>query len=631
MTFTSARFQSTSRSKHASMFLGAPLFRKFIVIVLSAIITLVASPAIALDSKLESDVAPRAILNLDMCTLAYQLYHQSLCLPLDPWYDVMSRIGSDRRNNICRLTHEYAAFLGRPSTGGDAFKQGFYSGPNSARGWAGTNTNLDPILTNYKQIDARLPAFTRDGEVFMALHAPNYVTNSIKSLDVMRYSKQPTSFPCNDVERIQVREYPSGDDHLIAFEGGTGMVGNTTPSWSLMGFVLLRKTSTGYDAYIVFRGSRSGSSLSKTVWKAQGFIGENKGNPDWITDLRGGAQIEQPLISRVGTVTQGFAEALPSMLGTIAGGCKYLQDKYPAPEHIYVTGHSLGAGLASQFVSAVKQGTYGNEIRNEVPNWPWDKTLLTAYAQPIPGDPTWAANFDKVSPASEHYWVGGDDVVEATSGTLVGLLIDKGEHSGRQNKLNKPDSCNDNPHEVFVIRAALLRDLGADSILSKQLGAENTWGYYDSFSQMMAGQQKSYLYPGAPACKIVTEANLQKMLQNYNFGPEFDRWLEQVYAGMIVDKSSYIGPHFQSTLDERRQLVLKIANMMRTAPSNDATQELNNLGNDFSLLDGNLGLENEEQWIYTAMILDRIQKSNLSLQELMSNPEINKCLESTAN
>ena len=60
--------------------------------------------------------------NSDLCTLAYQLYHQSLCLPLDPWYDIMSRVGSDRRTNICRLTHEYATHLGK--TGSQA-GQGF--------------------------------------------------------------------------------------------------------------------------------------------------------------------------------------------------------------------------------------------------------------------------------------------------------------------------------------------------------------------------------------------------------------------------------------------------------------------------------------------------------------------------
>ncbi|HMW92973.1 MAG TPA: hypothetical protein PKE54_23295, partial [Candidatus Obscuribacter sp.] len=57
------------------------------IIILTAIMILVSSPALALDGQGESEGAPEAVLNLDLCTLAYQLYHQSLCLPLDPWYD----------------------------------------------------------------------------------------------------------------------------------------------------------------------------------------------------------------------------------------------------------------------------------------------------------------------------------------------------------------------------------------------------------------------------------------------------------------------------------------------------------------------------------------------------------------
>ena len=589
-------------------------------------------PSLALDSSVESDVVPRCIINLDLCTLAYQLYHQSLCLPLDPWYDVFSRVGSDRRNNICRFTHEYASKLGNPLTmatvaSSDSPHKGFYSGPNAARGWADSNLNLDPIITNYQQTDARQPAFTRDGEIFIALAAPGYLSKNIKTIEGMRYRSKPTGFPYNDVERFQIRQYTDGEDHLVAFEGGTGVAGNTEPAWSLMGFVLMRKTATGRDAYIVFRGSRSGSALSKTVWKAQDYIGTAKGNPDWITDLRSGKQIQQPLISKVGTVTQGFAESLPTMLGPITACCKYLEQKYSAPEHIYVTGHSLGAGLASQFVSAVVQGAYGDELRNEVKSWPWNNITLTAYAQPIPGDPAWAASFDKACPTAAHYWVEGDDVVEATSGRMVGLLIDKGEHCGAQNKLSKLASCNDNPHEVFVIRGALLRDMPKDALIAS-LGSESTWGYYDNFAKMLAGEPKSFVGTGAQGAKIVTSDNLRSMLQNYNFGGETEQWLEHVYARMIADKSSYIGPKFQSTLDERQKLVMDIVGRMRKPPAADAAQELDALANDFTALDGNLGLEDEEQWVYSAMILDRIQKAGLSVTDLQSNSTINACLES---
>jgi len=270
------------------------------IIILTAIMILVSSPALALDGQGESEGAPEAVLNLDLCTLAYQLYHQSLCLPLDPWYDLMSRVGSDRRENICRFTHEYAARLGAAGPVGQSPEAGFYSGPNAARNWSGTNLNLDPILTNYKFIDARNPAFTRDGERYLAVKAPAYLSQNIRVIDGVRYRAKPAGFPSNDVEMFRVREYPTGEDHLVVFEGGTGIVGATEPAWSIMGFVLMHKTATGYDAHIVFRGSRSGASLAKTVLKAQDVVGDDKGNPDWITDLRGSKQIPQPLISKVG-------------------------------------------------------------------------------------------------------------------------------------------------------------------------------------------------------------------------------------------------------------------------------------------------------------------------------------------
>ena len=264
------------------MFTRSKIQRIAIVALFSLGLT-ISPPAIANDDNQQSSAIPQTIFNLDLCTLAYQFYHQSLCLPLDPWYDMMSRVGSDRRDNICRFTHDYAANLG--------LEQGFYSGPNAARNWKDSNLNLDPILTNYKHIDTTLPAFTRDGERFLAVVAPNYVTGNIRTIEGIRYRSKPTAYPYNDVERFPIRTNSSGQDHLIVFEGGTGSDGNTDPSWSLMGFTLMHKTPTGYDAHIVFRGSRSGASLAKTVWRAQDAIGAHKGNPDWITDLRSSKQI----------------------------------------------------------------------------------------------------------------------------------------------------------------------------------------------------------------------------------------------------------------------------------------------------------------------------------------------------
>lgn len=574
-----------------------------------------------------SDGVPPEILNLDLCTLAYQLYHQSLVVPLDPWYDQFSRVGSDRRDNICRYSHEYATKLGNGTAVASEKGSGFYSGPSAARGWSGGNANLDPILSNYKLLDPRLPSLTWDGTNFVATQAPAYITDRIKSVEGVRYRDKPADFPADGTERFTIRDYPNGvQDRLIVFEGGTGVIGTSEPAWSLMGFVLLRKTPAGYDAHIVFRGSRGGST-GRTVFQAQGVIGDPKGNPDWVTDLSLTKQIDSPEISKTGKVTQGFGKALPTMLGPIKACCKYLGENYPAPKNIYVTGHSLGAALASQFASAVLIGSYGDGLRSEVAGWPWDQTQLIAFAQPIPGDPTWAAQFDRISPKSQHYWVDGDAVVEATS-TILGKVIDTGAHCGSQNKLALPDGCSDNPHEVFVIRGALLRDLGRNAAIPPSVTNVTTWGYYDTPAQMLSGQGKNYIHPGAAAASIVTDANLRSVLSRGNFGPEFATWLEQVYAKMISDRSSYRGPSFPRTLTQRKAQVDLVVAQMRKVPARDKEQLLDDLAADFRLVDDKLGTPGEEKWIYLGMILNAVQNSSLTLEDLQSRAAIKNGLES---
>lgn len=59
----------------------------------------------------------------------------------------------------------------------------------------------------------------------MAVAAPAYITQNIKQIDVVRYKTKPTSLPSYDVQLQNVRQYPGGPDHLIVFEGGTGIAG----------------------------------------------------------------------------------------------------------------------------------------------------------------------------------------------------------------------------------------------------------------------------------------------------------------------------------------------------------------------------------------------------------------------
>ncbi len=67
---------------------------------------------------------------------------------------------------------------------------------------------------------------------------------------------------------------------------------------------------------------------------------------------------------------------------------------------------------------------------------------------------------------------------------------------------------------------------------------------------------------------------------------------------------------------------------MRKPPSNDSAQELDSLANEYELIDGNLGLTNEEQWIYCGRFFPESEKTPLTLSELQSKPMIKTCLES---
>ena len=113
------------------------------------------------------------LLNCDLCILAYQLYHQSVLWPLDPWYEVLARGATNRRTRFMEKTHEYAR--GRGARGD------LYAGPACVGGQGDSNATLDPVLTNFSQLRPRDPAFTGDGAVFIALQAPGYLVNSIRA------------------------------------------------------------------------------------------------------------------------------------------------------------------------------------------------------------------------------------------------------------------------------------------------------------------------------------------------------------------------------------------------------------------------------------------------------------------
>src|SRR5689334_14916345 len=127
-------------------------------------------------------MVPDVLLNCDLAILAYQLYHQSVIWPLDPWYEVLARGATDRRTRFKERTHAYARTLPARS------QTHLYSGPACLGGLGASNTALDPIITNFRQIRPRDPAWTGDGAVFIAMKAPSYIVNSIARVSACTYA-----------------------------------------------------------------------------------------------------------------------------------------------------------------------------------------------------------------------------------------------------------------------------------------------------------------------------------------------------------------------------------------------------------------------------------------------------------
>ena len=202
---------------------------------------------------------------------------------------------------------------------------------------------------------------------------------------------------------------------LLAFEGGTGDKGekDQPSSQSLMGFVLLRHWpgSEDYDVHISFRGSRSGK-LARTVWQAN-WDKNASGNPDWITDL-GFDRLKEGkvrrLITTTGEVHRGFAHSMQSILPQLFGSLRKVAELAPrGPKRIYVTGHSLGGGLAQHFVSAVLLGDQygpagaGEQMPAALRGWPWKQIKLITFSAPRAGNESWAETLTTGSLESEFF------------------------------------------------------------------------------------------------------------------------------------------------------------------------------------------------------------------------------------
>jgi hypothetical protein len=341
------------------------------------------------------------VYNLDLSTLAYQLYDQSLVWPFDPYYEELSGKNSDRQTYMNKVQ---AWALNK---GADQLRQrsgiGSFRGPGSLGGFP-NNAAHDPIIYDYSRISPRARSISNTVGSWTEYLTPTQITATIKHTyicyrpiggkeNAVAFGKAPSQglAMANNASNI-----------LLAFEGGTGDKGERgqPASQSMMGFILVReKTNGAYDLHVVFRGSRSGNT-PRAALKALSDD-KAKGNPDWITDLgydRLSAAQGASHVSTIGTIHRGIAQSMKSInpnLFHCLGQVVRLK-KSKVPDNIYVTGHSLGGGLAQAFVASILVGNKygpagkGKDLPAKIKNWPWQNIKLISYSAPRIGDASFA-------------------------------------------------------------------------------------------------------------------------------------------------------------------------------------------------------------------------------------------------
>lgn len=338
------------------------------------------------------------VYHLDLSILSYQLYGQTLTWPFDPYYEEATG-KKGRRSELMKKVRSWAVIKGAEQVATGAGLSG-YRGPGMLNGFD-DNPSHDPIVYRYDRVHPWSSNLTNPLDSWTEYLVPKEITYQIKDVYV---GYRRTGMPVDSVAVEKVETAPglqgSGARNvLLAFEGGTGDKGieGQPASQSLMGFVLVRyhPGSDDFDVHITFRGSRSGSGSRAAMQALKG--NKAKGNPDWITDLGYdfiGADAGAGLITDAGTVSRGMTTCMASIYPNLMACLRQatqITGSVP-PKRIFVTGHSLGGGLAQIFASSVLYGDRYNAdaMPASLQQWPWKQMKLITFSAPRVGDDGWA-------------------------------------------------------------------------------------------------------------------------------------------------------------------------------------------------------------------------------------------------
>lgn len=355
------------------------------------------------------------VFHLDLSILAYQLYAQTLVWPFDPYFEDQNNWSWDRSKMLDKVrmwTVEAGAVQAVQGP-----KLTSYRGPGVLNGFANDFTH-DPIIYRYSQLNPWSNTITRANGTWAESRTPQEITDPVREV-YMCTRKTAGSADQTSVFRISRKGFgvtTEARDVILAFEGETGDKGEPgrAGSQSLLGYALLRHWpgSDKFDVHIAFRGSRSGSA-GRAFLQALSD-GDARGNPDWITDL--GYELigngrERDSVSTTGKLFRGFANSMTASSPQIFGCLDHVNtiQKGRSPERIFVTGHSLGGGLAQHFVSTVLMGNRfgpggtGAIMPEGLKKWPWKSIKLVDFAAPRAGDKLWAQTLTETHLKSEFF------------------------------------------------------------------------------------------------------------------------------------------------------------------------------------------------------------------------------------